>query len=317
MAISHSAKKAFKKAKKEQRRRNKRHWLIPQKGDSIKERISKGITMIALIVLIGCIVILANEARITISTYLLNGNLQDIYGKFLHTGGGYTDAAEELLAINSDTAGWITVADTNIDLPVVLRKTSDGNEYYLKHDFSGTSSKAGTLFADMRTEISSSRQSDNIIIYGHNQRDGSMFGDLDKYKKDLLFYKAHPTVEFSTNYSKDTYKIVGYFVTTVLPEQSRDGYVFEYNNYIELSTENTYNSFISQVMERSLVNTGVDTVYGDEFLTLSTCSNEFEPSRFVVVCRKVRANESAFVDTTAADFNRSALEPDYNYIYNR
>lgn len=317
MALSHRAKKAYKKAEKEKRKRLKRHWLFPQKGDSAKELFSKFITQLAVIVLIGCGVILGNELRITVSTYLLNGNLKDIYNSVVHTNGELTAGAAEMIKINPDAAGWITIDGTNIDLPVVQRKAEDGNEYYLDHDFNGGNSKAGTVFIDMRAVIRPDRQSANLVLYGHNQRDGSMFGDLAKYKKDISFYREHPVVTFSTNYGTEQYKIVGYFITTVLPEQSRNGYVFEYHNYFDLDDENTYNAFISQVLDRSLINTSVDVRFGDEFLTLSTCSNEFEPSRFVVVCRKIRDGESPAVDTAGASVNTDAVEPDYNYIYSK
>ena len=317
LALSRRAKKAYKKAEKAKRKRLKRHWLLPQKGDSAKELLSKFITQLAVLVLIGCGVILGNELRITVSTYVLNGNLKDIYNSVVHTGGELTAGAAELIKINPDAAGWITIEGTNIDLPVVQRKAADGNEFYLNHDFNGGNSKAGTVFIDMRAVIQPKKQSENLILYGHNQRDGSMFGELAKYKKDIDFYREHPTVNFSTNYGSNQYKIVGYFITTVLPEQSRDGYVFDYHNYFELDDENTYNAFISQVLNRSLVNTAVDVRFGDEFLTLSTCSNEFEPSRFVVVCRKVRDGESPVVDTASASINTGALEPDYSYIYSK
>lgn len=80
---------------------------------------------------------------------------------------------------NPDTVGWITVGGTSINNVVV--QTSD-NDYYLNHDFYGRSSQPGTVFADYRCIVDDYgfRQSDNIILYGHNQANGEMFGTLQK-----------------------------------------------------------------------------------------------------------------------------------------
>ena len=72
---------------------------------------------------------------------------------------------------------------------------------------------------------------------------------------------------------------------------------------------------MQNVTERSEIITGVDVQKGDQFMTLSTCSNEFEPSRFIVIGRKVRDGESPEVDTSLAKLNPDAKAPDWNLIY--
>jgi hypothetical protein len=74
---------------------------------------------------------------------------------------------------------------------------------------------------------------------------------------------------------------------------------------------------MENINERTAFNTGVDVQEGDKFLTLSTCSNEFEPSRFVVIGRRVRDGEDPEVDTSLASLNENAKEPDLNFIYNQ
>lgn len=66
-----------------------------------------------------------------------------------------------------------------------------------------------------------------------------------------------------------------------------------------------------------MIITDIDCKFGDKFVTLSTCSDEFDPSRFVVIGRKVRDGESAEVDTTNVTYNKNALQPDYDYIYKK
>ncbi len=321
MALSKEARRAYQKALKEQekRRRKSRHWLLITKDDSVREIISKVFTQICCMVFAVCIVILFFYFKAILDNTSLNSELQSLYSsvtEFVSQDGEVMPSAQALLDVNPDTVGWIKIEDTKVDLPVVQRKESDGNEYYLKHNFENGNAKAGTVFLDYRASLGFKKQSDNLVVYGHNEADNSMFGDLDRYKHDLEFYKAHPVVTFNSNYETAQYKIVGFFVTTVLPEQSRDGTVFDYHNYIDMD-KNKYNDFISNVMDRTQVNTNVDVMYGDKFLTLSTCSNEFEPSRFVIVARKVRDGEEATVDTSAATLNTGALEPDFSYIYSR
>ena len=149
------------------------------------------------------------------------------------------------------------------------------------------------------------------VIAGYHQ---GLF-TIEETQKNLEYYKAHPTVTFNSNYESDVYKIFAYFVTEVEPYQTSDGYVFDYHNYLDLSDKSVYNDFIGNITERSQIVTAVDVKYGDEFLTLSTCSNEFEPSRFVIFARKTRKGEDTSVDTSAAYLNPQAKEPDWKVIF--
>ncbi|MDR0974835.1 MAG: class B sortase [Ruminococcus sp.] len=319
--ISNSAQRAYKKALKAKKKKLKTsHWLFIQKGDSGKEIASKIFTQFAVLVLIVCLAILGNELRLSFSAKQLNSSLQDLYNKYISVNifdrdGEILPSAKALLDINTDTAGWITIEDTNINLPVVLKKTSDGNEYYLTRSFDGSTNKAGTLFLDYRSVLDYNERSDNLIIYGHNQKDKTMFGDLANYKKNIEFYRAHPIIKFSSNYVSDDYKIFAFFVTPVEPHQTADGVIFDYHNYLDLSDRETFDKFIDNINLRNEITTPVDVKFGDEILTLSTCSNEFEPSRFVVFARKVRENEDTVVDTNSAAINPNAKEPDWDVIY--
>ena len=314
MSMSKTAKKAYKKAVKAKKKAKRGHWLLIQKGDSVKEIASKLFTQFAVLVLIACGVILINEFRLSYSAQQLNSTLKNLYQSYVahNNDGEILQGAEEMLKINSDTVGYICISGTEIDFPVV--QTSD-NEKYLKTAFDGSSNKAGTVFLDYRNILTSSDRSDNLVLYGHNQKDRTMFGSLKDYKKNINHYRAHPTITFNSNYESDVYKIFAYFVTEVEPHQTSDGIVFDYHNYLDLSDKEVYNRFIDNIMLRSQIVTAVDVEYGDEFLTLSTCSNEFEPSRFVVFARKTRSGEDTAVDTSAAYLNPEAKEPDWNVIF--
>ena len=99
---------------------------------------------------------------------------------------------EYLASINDDIVGWLYCEDTVINYPVVQ---SPDHDYYLNHGFDGTTNKSGTLFAD-RDSVAGITQS-NLIIYGHNMKDESMFGILKGYV-DKSFYNKHPVFYYLT-----------------------------------------------------------------------------------------------------------------------
>lgn len=320
MALSKDAKSAYKKALKAKKKKNKKNWFFIRKGDSAKEVASKLFTQFAALVLVGCIVILGNELRMSLGAKFLNDSLKDLYYTYIYNSGGTDEilpSAGALLEINEDAVGWVHIEGTNVSLPVVQRASADGNEYYLKKAFDGSNNKAGTVFLDRRAKLTARERSDNLVIYGHNQKDKTMFGDLLNYKNNTSYYELHPTISFSSNYRTDIYKIFAYFVAPVLESQTRDGVVFDYHNYIDFQNKAAVERFVGNIISRSQIVTDVDLKYGDEFLTLSTCSTEFDQSRFVVFARKVREGEDETVDVSKAYMNTQAIEPDYNFIFGR
>jgi SrtB family sortase len=325
--------------------------IIPQKTDSKTELIRKIVVLSASVLLLASVVVLvilfSGERR----DQKLNDDLADLHNDITTTVNVITTAptttappvtdvtettttAPPPLVIspemqpfvdeNPDTAGWIKV-DCGVDN--VVMQTAD-NEKYLHADFYGGYSQAGTVFADFRCIVNDypDKQTDNIVLYGHNQKDKTMFGTLKAYKvtrqntKGLDYYKEHPTFTFSNLYETFTYKIVSIFVTEVEPRQNPTGEIFDYHNYVTFnnvkSGKYTYDNWEAQILAHSGIDTNVDIEKGDHFITLSTCSNEFEPSRLVVIGRRLRDGESAEVDTSKAVLNTDAIEPDWDFIYN-
>lgn len=326
-------------------KKNKKNFLdsfVPRKGDSSADIARKIVTDVSVVVLVIALIVLAwyfvQQAKIKADIK----KQQEMHTSISVITQSTTpppeteettteteppplvvlDSMTELLNENPDVAGWITVDDTKID-NVVLQ--TDNNEYYLDKDFYGNRNIAGQIYIDYRCVANdySKNQSDNLVIYGHNQADQTMFGTLKKYKikkdntKNFDFYLDHPTFKFSNLYEEYTYKIIAMFVVEVEPYQTKDGVVFDYHNYINFGSSRTFSDFKENILARTAVNTGVDFDEDDKFITLSTCSNEFEPSRFVVIGRRVRDGESPEVDVSKAAINEDMLEPDYSYIYSR
>lgn len=116
----------------------------------------------------------------------------------------------ELLLQNMDMVGWIKVEDTNINYPVM--HTPDNPDFYLKHGFDKGYTDYGCPYVQENCNVQ--EPSDNIIIYGHHMKNGSMFADLEKFKSED-FYKEHKTISFNTLTDKCEYEIVAVFKTFV------------------------------------------------------------------------------------------------------
>ena len=118
----------------------------------------------------------------------------------------------KLIAANTDCIGWLSIDGTNISYPVM--HTPPDPQKYLRRNFYGKYSQSGVPFLDGRC----SPQSTNLIIYGHNMRNGTMFADLKKYV-DRDFLNAHRTVKFETT---DGVQI--FTVTDVLKTNTSDAW---------------------------------------------------------------------------------------------
>lgn len=211
----------------------------------------------------------------------------------------------KLIEYNSDIKGWLKISGTNIDYPVM--RAYDGGDFYLKHNFEGSSDKNGCLYIDGNCRVKS--PSKNIVIHGHNMEStGMMFSQLSKYKK-LEFYKKHPVFTFDTIYQNSQWKIISYMrVPGNLNKQGSFNYMVG-----DFESEQDFLDFLYQIEVRSLYHCPVDVNENDTLLMLSTCSYEANNYRTVVVARKVRKKESLDVNTDAAYIRDNVFYPDAWY----
>ena len=204
-----------------------------------------------------------------------------------------TQKMEEVYTMNDSSVGWIKIDGTVIDYPVM--QTPSDEEYYLNRDFNGRYNVYGSIFADTSSQIGSgtraanytdgSAPSTNIILYGHNMKNGSMFGSLDKYK-DAGYGKSHSIIKFSSLYEDREYQIISVFLSQVFKKTQTD--VFKYYQFFNASNEEEFDYFYSNIKMMSLYDTGVSAEYGDEFITLSTCAYHVEKGRLVIVAKRIK-----------------------------
>lgn len=185
----------------------------------------------------------------------------------------------ELFLQNSDMVGWIQVADTNINYPVM--HTPDNPDFYLKHGFDKEYTNYGCPYVQENCDVQ--KPSDNVIIYGHHMNNGSMFADLEKFKSED-FWKEHKIISFNTLTDKYEYEIIAVFKTVVYSD-SPDS--FKYYHFVNAETPENFSAFIDKCKELSLYDTGVSAEYGDKLLTLSTCEYSRTNGRLVVVAKRV------------------------------
>ncbi|MBC1250801.1 class B sortase [Listeria welshimeri] len=185
-----------------------------------------------------------------------------------HVNGEVRDELKSLQKLNKDMAGWLTIADTEIDYPILQ---STDNDYYLHHNYKNEKARAGSIFKDYRN--TNEFLDKNTIIYGHNMKDGSMFADLRKYL-DKDFFKAHPTFSYESGLANYKVEIFSVYETTT------DFYYIE----TDFPGKQDFDDYLEKVQQQSIYKSNVKVSSKDRIITLSTCDTEkdYEKGRMVI-----------------------------------
>lgn len=183
----------------------------------------------------------------------------------------YTVDFNKLKEQNNETVAWIKVNNTSVEYPVV-RATN--NSFYLNHSFDKSKNSAGWIFADYKNKFNNTDK--NIVIYGHNMRDDSMFGSLKNIlNSDWYDNDENTNITLYTENEKSIYKVF-----SIYKIESEDYYI-----KTEFSNDNEFEKFIETLKKRSIKNFNIDISKEDSILTLSTCANN---NKYRVVLHSVR-----------------------------
>lgn len=185
---------------------------------------------------------------------------------------------EELKKENEDIIGWLEIPNSNINFPVVQ---GTDNQYYMTHTYKKENSKDGSIFLDK--DYNWNPPSSNLLLYGHNNKNGKMFQELLEYKEES-YYKEHPTIKFTTVSEDSEYEILSVFLSRVYYKNEND--VFRYYYFINAENEEQYNYYIEESKKVSLYDTGKTAKFGEQLLTLSTCEYSQKDGRFVIVAKR-------------------------------
>lgn len=255
------------------RRRKKKHG-----GSDILYTIAIVIFAIIFLVSGGLLVKRFFDDRQTESEFASLSDLIDDTAQTNSDGESNAEKFARLVERNPEFIGWISIPDTNLDFPVMYSPARA--DFYLRHDFEGEYSNYGVPYLDEDCTLTAEDCSENLIIYGHNMKTGTIFGCLTGYK-EASYYREHPCIEFDTLYGDGTYEVFAAFAIDVVSDTG-----FAYNTYIDMDEE-TFNEFVGEAKRRSDVDSGITPQYGDELLTLSTCEYSSSNGRYVVCARRV------------------------------
>lgn len=196
--------------------------------------------------------------------------------------------------LNSDLVGWIQIPQLKIDYPVT--QTPSNRDFYLYRDFYKQDNKTGCLY--VRESCDVFRPSDNVVIYGHAMKTGSMFGRLYKYQAKA-FWEENQYFTFDTLYERHTYQIFAVFITSGIQQDENDNpYGYPYHRLNDFKDAAAFDKFIADVkgaaftgknayVGRSLYDTGITPQYGNKLLCLSTCEYTIDDGRLVVMAVRV------------------------------
>lgn len=206
---------------------------------------------------------------------------------------------------NEDTIGWLTIDGIKTDHIVMLGQAdkkydrgTDGANHYLSYNFAHQSSSYGELYIDYRCHITYGDMSQNLTVYGHHMKDGTMLAGLDYYKRQSYF-QDHQYITFHTLWGTYHFRIFGIF--TVNLKVASDA-AFDYRQP-EYESEEAFLSFIDAVKQRSYYDTGVAVKGDDRIITLSTCTYptgnpSVDDARLVVMGRLCTPEEEAALAQT-------------------
>ena len=176
-----------------------------------------------------------------------------------------------LAEINPDTIGWLVVPGTGANYPIVQ---GENNYHYLNHLFDGRRNAAGAIFLDSYNRPDFSNR--HTIIYGHNMLNGSMFGNLSRFRGQG-FFDEHSVVLLVTPEQNYAIRLFAAYVTDVYTPAWRLGF----------TDDDVFAEWLVESRDRSEVYSDLEIRPYDQVITLSTCSSVFHNARLVVLGKLV------------------------------
>ncbi|MBP5378533.1 MAG: class B sortase [Ruminococcus sp.] len=326
-------KKPSKKKKKKKKKSFKQRLLdlFPKKGDRLGERIRKIVFLGSVVAIVVCGYIVGDYYYDLWSSKRKTKNLMEIYEVYGDQEAPkeetpadervrYLDmlpGARKLWEQNHDIVGVISIPNTPINNPVMQ---AEDNKKYLNMKFDLTENIAGELFLDYRNHFDEvdeegyikCKNSDNLVIYGHNMYDDQMFGCLKYYNWRDDYYGLHPVIDLRSNYENYKYKIFAFFI---LDAEDETDTKFDCWNNLDFDSEEDFYNFVNEAKRRTIRLNNVDVKYGDPLLTLSTCNTTLpdDRGRIIIMARRVRDGEDPIEGTQDSVRNPNIKWPNLYY----
>ncbi len=174
------------------------------------------------------------------------------------------DFLKDLKRDYKDVKGYIEIKGTNINYPIVQ---STDNDYYLNHLPNGEKNKMGSIYLDYRNN---DFEDENTIIYGHNMNDGTMFSELENYKKQD-YYEKHQEYLIYTAKEKIKVKIVAAYIADAAKES------------LPINFQNKEKEkYINDIKKRNILNSQIE-ITDEKIITLCTCADTYDTSRLILI----------------------------------
>ena len=183
----------------------------------------------------------------------------------------FTRNLNPLYKKNSDCIGWICIPNTKVDYPVM--HTPQDPQKYLRKNFDCEYSSSGVPFLQENNTL----DSDNLIIYGHNMKNGTMFSDITKYRNESYCIE-HPTIELETKRGLKLYTV---FAVVQLKN------VDDWYQFAVFVDEADFQNKVTEIKAAALYTTGIEPQYGQQLLTLSTCYGSRKSDRLIVIATEI------------------------------
>lgn len=172
-----------------------------------------------------------------------------------------------LSQLNGDFRGWLYIPLLEISYPIVQ---GADNDFYLTHSFMGEELKTGCIFMDCGASADWSDR--NTFVFGHNTRDGSMFGTLKRLKKEEGLCEQNPWFYIYTEDTVYTYRIFSYYVTSATGDR-----------YMTFQTDESYDAYVNWAVEHSEYDADISPEGRGNLVSLSTCYGRSGTSRRLLV----------------------------------
>lgn len=242
---------------------------------TVAKKLAKFLSIISLIAFFACSAVIAHTYYETYKVKETNSQLNEIRKMSLQEEEG--DWSNGMLAINPDYAGWLTVYGTQVNGPVVLGET---NDTYLRTDFYGQPSTAGTMFLDASTDLSSEG---NLIIYGHKMKNDTMFGSLDLFKSPQ-FFQENGVVRWEDKDGNHYYHI---FAGLVVPGSADANGFINFPDWNNKISKDETDKMLETIQSRAFAFQGEWTTDDDTYIFLVTCDYSRTNGRLVLVGRSM------------------------------
>lgn len=232
----------------------------------MKFRKNNILIILLLIVITICSVIIGfknyNYYKDNKSYENLRKTYEDIIEKDTKENNKKVSLENNMEGINSDYKIWINIPNTVIDYPVVQ---GDNNEFYLSNNFYKEESISGTIFVDSRNDIN---EDQNLVLYGHNMRNGSMFADINKFKNKEFFNNG--TIKIIKGDKEHIYEVF----SVLIEEADSINIKYKFSSNVE------FYEYINDLKSKSIYKKDIESY--SNIITLYTCSYEFENARTIV-----------------------------------